>query len=204
MRIVSAEQLQCWIDGGQVLERDARGPKVIALESGLFLKIFYTRRHPLLARLQPAAQRFANNAQSLNARGIMAPQVADLFWIDRGRGLSGCLYEPLPGESVEQIFCSDAQRGLQLLKSLAVFIRRLHHQGIYFRSLHLGNILKLPDGNYGLIDILDLHYKCRPLNRWQIKRNFQHLRDYLKRKQLDNFPIEQLLAFYRLETDRCQ
>jgi hypothetical protein len=57
---------------------------------------------------------------------------------------------------------------MPLLDSLARFIRHLHRQGVYFRSLHLGNILQLPGGNYGLIDILDLQHKRRPLNSWQI------------------------------------
>ena len=197
MRIVTAQQLESWLAGGKVLEKDGRGPKVVSLDSGLFLKIFHTRRHPLLARLQPAARRFANNARRLQQLGIAAPQVVELFWLDRNRGLSGCLYQPLPGQSVEQIFISDPQQGRQLLDSLAVFIRRLHRQGIYFRSLHLGNILQLPGGDYGLIDILDLQHKRRPLNRWQIQRNFQHLRRYLKRKQLADFPIEHLLELYQ-------
>ena len=196
MQIVTAQQLESWLATGKVLEKDARGPKVVALSNGLFLKIFHTRRHPLLARLQPAAQRFAENAKRLQRSGIAAPKVVDLFWLDRPAGLSGCLYEPLPGQSVEQIYTCNPQQGLQLLSSLAQFIRHLHQQGIYFRSLHLGNILQLPTGDYGLIDILDLQHKRRPLNSWQIKRNFQHLRHYLKRKQLESFPLDELLRCY--------
>lgn len=202
MRIVTAQELESWLAGGKVLEKDARGPKVLALESGLFLKIFHTRRHPLLARLRPAAKRFANNALRLQSLGVAVPQVVELFWINRDIGLSGCLYEPLPGQSVEQIFINNPQQCIQLLGSLAAFIRHLHRQGIYFRSLHLGNILQLPSGDYGLIDILDLQHERRPLNNWQIKRNFQHLRHYLKRKQLADFPLEQLLALYQCEADK--
>lgn len=202
MRIVTAQQLENWLTSGKVLEKDGRGPKVVALENGLFLKVFYTRRHPLLARLQPAARRFASNALRLQALGIAAPKIVELFWIDRNLGLSGCLYEPLPGQSVEQIFIHNPQQGMQLLSSLAAFIRHLHRKGIYFRSLHLGNILQLPSGDYGLIDILDMQHKRRPLNNWQIKRNFQHLHHYLKRKQLADFPLEQLLALYQCEADK--
>lgn len=202
MRIVTAQQLESWLAHGKVLEKDGRGPKVVALDNGLFLKIFHTRRHPLLARLQPAARRFANNARRLQAQEIAAPRVVELFWIDRDQGLSGCLYEPLPGQSVEQLFIDDPQQVMPLLDSLARFIRHLHRQGVYFRSLHLGNILQLPSGNYGLIDILDLQHKRRPLNSWQIKRNFQHLRHYLKRKQLVDFPLDELLQRYERQSDK--
>lgn len=197
MRSVTAQQLESWLASGKVLEKDARGPKVVALENGLFLKIFHTRRHPLLARLQPPAKRFADNAKRLQQLGIAAPTVVDLFWLERTQGLSGCLYEPLPGQSVEQIYLADPQQAQQWLGSVAQFIRHLHRQGIYFRSLHLGNILRLPSGDYGLIDILDLQHKRRALNNWQIKRNFQHLRHYLKRKRLPEFPIEQLIGLYQ-------
>ncbi|MEE4465231.1 toluene tolerance protein, partial [Azotobacter chroococcum] len=47
MRIVSAQELEKWLESGRVLEKDARGPKVVALDDGRFLKIFHTRRHPL-------------------------------------------------------------------------------------------------------------------------------------------------------------
>lgn len=200
MRIVTAQQLESWLSSGRVLEKDGRGPKVVALECGLFLKIFHTRRHRFLARLQPAARRFADNARRLISKSIAAPKVVDLFWLDRTSGLSGCLYEPLPGQSFEQIYKTTPARALQQLEPLARFIHHLHQQGIYFRSLHLGNIMVLPDGNYGLIDILDLQHKRRPLNSWQIKRNFQHLRRYLKRKQLAEFPLEQLLTSYQSTT----
>lgn len=196
MRIVTAQELESWLATGKVLEKDGRGPKVVVLSNGLFLKIFHTRRHPLLARLQPAAKRFARNAERLQQKAIAAPKIIELLWLNRKIGLSACLYQPLPGHSIEQLYNAAPQAADVLLEPLACFIRHLHQQGIYFRSLHLGNILILPDGQYGLIDILDLQSKQRPLNGWLIQRNFQHLRHYLKRKNLSDFPIEKLLQHY--------
>lgn len=196
MRIVTAQELESWLTSGKVLEKDARGPKVVELPDGNFLKIFHTRRHPLLARLQPAAARFARNAQRLKQLGISAPQVVELLWLDQRAGLSACLYRPLPGHSIEQLYRQAPRQVTELLPSLAAFIRQLHQLGIYFRSLHLGNILLLPDGQYGLIDILDLQCKRRPLNTWLVQRNFQHLRHYLSRSKLQAFPLEELIKHY--------
>lgn len=196
MRIVTAQELESWLTTGKVLEKDGRGPKVAALKNGLFLKIFHTRRHPILARLQPAAKRFAKNAERLQECGVAAPRVIELFWLDKTIGLSGCLYEPLPGKSVEQIYCATNTTDIELIKSLARFIRQLHLQGIYFRSLHLGNILQLPSGEFGLIDILDLRKTRKPLSAWKIKRNLRHLESYLERKALKEFPIKQLIKHY--------
>lgn len=197
MEIVTAQQLERWIATGKVLESDARGPKVLALPDGLFLKIFHTRRKPFLARMQPPAKTFARNAERLRQAGIPAPETQRLFWLDRQAGLSGCLYHPLPGQSIEQLLRQRPEQISPLLPSLALFIRRLHKGGIYFRSLHLGNILQLPDGQFGLIDILDLKFKWLPLNRWQVRRNFNHLRNYLARQKLPDFPLQQLLELYQ-------
>lgn len=199
MRIVAAQELKNWLATGRVLEKDARGPKVVELADGLFLKVFHTRRHPLLARLQPAAQRFAQNAVRLRQLGIHAPEILESFWLDRRAGLSACLYHPLPGQSIEHLYNQAPEQAGNLLPSLAGFIRQLHQRGIYFRSLHLGNILLLPENAYGLIDILDLQFKRRALNRWLIQRNFQHLRHYLLRRKLVAFPVDELIAHYRGE-----
>ncbi|SEQ23891.1 hypothetical protein SAMN04244573_01250 [Azotobacter beijerinckii] len=197
MRIVSAQELEKWLGNGQVLEKDGRGPKVVALDDGRFLKIFHTRRHPLLARLQPAAQRFSRNAGQLGQRGIRTPQIVETFWLDRAAGLSACLYHPLPGISVEQLYRQAPQQIADLLPALAEFIRHLHERGIYFRSLHLGNIIRMPDGQFGLIDILDLRCRQGALSAWLVRRNLCHLRHYLERRQLTDFPLDTLCELYR-------
>ncbi len=204
MRIVSAHELEKWLEDGRVLEKDGRGPKVVALEDGRFLKIFHTRRHPLLARLQPAARRFSRNAEQLAGKGVGTPEVLETFWLNRETGLSGCLYQPLPGISVEQLYRQEPQGIGELLPELAGFIRHLHELGIYFRSLHLGNIIRMPDGRFGLIDILDLQCRHGALSAWQVKRNLEHLRRYLERRKLTDFPFDALCQLYRQPAARRQ
>jgi hypothetical protein len=196
MRIVTAQELQCWLDSGKVLEQDARGAKVVSLENGLFLKIFHTRRHPLLARLTPAARRFADNAQRLNALNITTPLITEIFWLDKSKGLSACLYQPLPGMSLEQLYLQQPEQFDPQLPALARLIRDLHQKRIYFRSLHLGNILLLPNGEFGLIDFLDLTCKKTPITKWRAKRNFAHLANYLNRKKIHDFPMQKLMKLY--------
>ncbi|MGK9066714.1 BUD32 family EKC/KEOPS complex subunit [Stutzerimonas chloritidismutans] len=194
MRIVSADELEYWLAHGQVIERDARGPKVIALAEGDLLKIFHTRKHPLLARYSPPAQVFAGNCARLLELGVAAPVVTETFWLNRSVGLSGCLYEPLPGRSLDALI---QQPGFlaATLAPLADFILDLHRKGIYFRSLHLGNILEVESERFGLIDVLDLQFRRAPLNRRHVERNFIHLRSYLQRRKIE-FPFDQLLEIY--------
>lgn len=196
MRIVTAQELKNWLDNGQVLEKDGRGPKVVKLDSGLFLKIFHTRRHPLLARLFPFAKKFAHNIELLHKLGIPAPEVVELFWIDRSKGLTGCQYRPLPGIPLEALHRQAPEQLLAALPKLARFIRELHDEGIYFRSLHLGNIILTPSGEFGLIDVLDLRKKSPPITRSLARRNFRHLENYLARKKIKDFPLKQLVEVY--------
>lgn len=196
MRIVTANEMHLWLNQGHCIEQDGRGPKVVALADGRLLKIFRPRRRLWLSRLRPQARRFADNATKLNALGIRTPEITDLGWFDKKLAASFCLYQPLPGETIDKIYRRERERFMALLPSLARFIRELHHKGIYFRSLHLGNILLLPEGDFGLIDFLDLRLKSKPLSRAMIRRNLQHLRNYLKRSSAEDFPWSKLLQLY--------
>ena len=71
---------------------------------------------------------------------------------------------------------ADAARTMRI--ELADFINRLHASGVLFRSLHLGNIVRTPSGDYGLIDVADMAIFMRPLFAWQRTRNFAHLTRY--------------------------
>lgn len=195
MRIVTANELQQWLNAGQTLEKDSRGPKVVLLEDGHFLKIFRSK-HPLLARWRPEAQRFARNAQALKKRQIATPKLLDCVWIDPNTGISACIYQPLAGTPLDSLFKHQRSDFDALLPDFAAYIHHLHRNGIYFRSLHLGNVLHLPEGGFGLIDFLDLRLKRGPLGRSLIRRNFAHLQGYLERRRLEGFPLERLLTYY--------
>ncbi|VXA97205.1 Toluene tolerance protein [Pseudomonas sp. 8BK] len=197
MRIVTAKEFQDWLSHGEVLEKDSHGAKVIRLADGNLLKIFRSRRLPLLARLHPDAARFEDRAKRLQDTGIQTPIICETCWIDRSNLVSACLYKPLAGQPLDRLFCNSRKQFDVLLPQLAAYIYRLHQRGIYFRSLHLGNILRTPDGDFGLIDFLDIRFKNRPLGRMLIRRNFQHLHNYLQRRKVDNFPWEELLAAYK-------
>ena len=198
MRIVSANELQNWLSTGEVLERDSHGPKVVRLTDGSFLKIFRSRR-PLLARWRPEAQRFVRNAERLQTLGIATPQIIECAWLERDEGVNACLYAPLEGTPLDRLFKQQRERFDALLPAFAAYIRQLHERGIYFRSLHLGNVLLLPEGGFGLIDFLDLRFKRGPLRKALVRRNFAHLQNYLQRRKVKGFPWNELLSYYSRE-----
>ncbi len=198
MRIVSANEYRQWLEAGRVIEQDGRGAKVVIQPDGQFLKIFRPRRRLWMARLLPQASRFATNTQRLAERGFRVPAVNELLWLDRRRAISACLYTPLEGQSLLQVLQNDPLDFQRVLPNFARFIAQLHHAGVYFRSLHLGNVLLLANGEFGLIDVLDVHFYGSPLGPARIKRNLRHLQRYLQRSRINDFPWDELLQAYRV------
>ena len=164
--------------GADVLERDKYGDKVLRLADGSFLKLFRRKRLLSSALIYPYAQRFSDNAGLLRKRRIPCPQVIAAYRI-AALARDAVHYQPLPGQTLRQIYKEQSESSaLELRSRLGAFIARLHEQGIYFRSLHLGNIVRTPQDSLGLIDIADLKGHSSPLGKNKRLRNFRHLLRY--------------------------
>lgn len=177
---LSLAELEKLSAGGEILEADGMGPKVWQLADGMILKIFRQRRLLSSATLFPYAIRFIKNAQRLDAYGI--PTVRPLQYLSLpGKRTTAVLYRPLPGDTIAKLVRNGTLSEVTI-REMALFIRMLHEKGIYFRSLHVGNIVRTPDNQFGLIDVADMRFRHKPLSRPLINRNFQHFK-----KQLDPF-----------------
>ena len=203
MRRISAAQLSALLEGAKTIEEDGLGVKVARLQGGDFLKL-YRRKRLLSSDLwNLPAQRFADNAQGLLRLGITAPNVLDVLMISQCR-LSAVRYQPLPGDTLrDQLRQQDAAARTELVAKFGTFLGELHQQGVYFRSLHLGNVLLLPDGTFGLIDLSDMKLEGGPLASWKRRRNLQHILryaediDWLTQQHLDSW-----LAGYACSTGK--
>ena len=103
------------------------------------------------------------------------------------------LYSPLQGRTLKDIYLDAPDAFTTQLPNLVDFIRTLHLRGIYFRSLHLGNIVRTPEGSLGLIDIADLSVQRRPLSKAKARRNLAHFSRLLKNLGLaEQFPMAAL------------
>ena len=178
MRLLDKQQYETWLDSAKIIVQDPHGIKVLRLSDGTFLKLF--RRKTLLSKntLFPHAKRFANNAYRLQKMGIPCPEILGLYKM-RNPYRSVVHYEPLPGDTLRQVLekASPSQQ-VEVMTQLGRFVANLHDLGVYFRSLHMGNIIKTPEGELGLIDISDMRCLGRPLSKWMRKRNYQHLLRY--------------------------
>ncbi|MGY8811823.1 MAG: toluene tolerance protein [Pseudomonadales bacterium] len=194
MQPLSRDQFDAMRLGASVLEEDGHGVKVLRLADGTFLKLF--RRKSWLSKnaFFTPAQRFAENASLLQQRNIPCPQIIALYHLpDPYRSVVH--YSPLAGNTLRQLL--NDSRGIEsfeLLMNLATFVTSLHDKGVYFRSLHLGNIVLTPDNEFGLIDISDMRCLDRPLSKRLRARNYQHLLRYEQDWAHIGFDIKRLFS----------
>ena len=163
-------------EGADVLEADRFGEKVLRLPDGTFLKLFRRKRLLSSAAWRPYAQRFADNAAALSRLGIPSPRVIQVYRlpvIER----DAVHYHPLEGRTLRALIDADVA-GSEVRFEFGAFVARLHRLGVYFRSLHLGNVIVTPPGEMGLIDIADLSLRTRSLGRNRRDRNFCHITRY--------------------------
>lgn len=178
MQILTTEQYTFWREKAQVLEQDYYGEKVLLLADGTMLKLF--RRKTWLSKTAffTPAKRFATNAKELQRRDIPCPVVIKLYRMKHPYR-SVVHYFPLAGNTLRQLLRGGYQTEQEaLFKKLAQFITALHDLGVYFRSLHMGNIVLTPNGDLGLIDISDMRCFRNPLSRRLRNRNYHHLLRY--------------------------
>lgn len=162
----------------QVIEEDGLGPKVLRLVDGSFLKLFRRRRWYTSGSFDPYSERFAVNSERLRRMGIPTPPILDLYRLKDGS--SAVHYTPLPGNTLRQVLQAITAPDVRqaLVERFGKFMAQLHEQGVYFRSLHLGNVLVLEDGEFGLIDVADLRIYPSSLSLSLRQRNLRHMQRY--------------------------
>ena len=161
-----------------MLEKDERGEKVVRLADGTFIKLFRRRRRITSDILRPYARRFVDNALALEKLGIPSPKIIALYRIPE-MSCDVVHYHPLPGMTLRAIIANELelQEARHLRLAFNIFVRRLHEKGIYFRSLHLGNVVLTPRLGMGLIDISDVRLHGKPLSRFWRARNLRRMED---------------------------
>lgn len=163
-------------EGAVVLEHDHCGDKVLHLADGTILKLFRRKRLLSSATFYPYARRFANNARALERLGIPVPHILASFRIPSIER-DAVRYAPLAGSTLRELSRAGiaTEQRAHLKDALTRLIVDLHDKGVYFRSLHIGNIVCTPEGQLGLIDFSDLRIHPWPLGRYLRARNIRRM-----------------------------
>lgn len=162
--------------GAEVLEADHCGEKVLRLVDGTILKLFRSKRLLSSATVYSYARRFVANAKSLEKLGIPVPKMLFLARIP-SIARDAVHYAPLAGTTLRELARAglDPVREKTLKSAFTQFVIGLHDKGIYFRSLHIGNVVCTPDGQLGLIDFSDLRIHPWSLGRYLRARNMRRM-----------------------------
>ncbi|HAO24011.1 MULTISPECIES: toluene tolerance protein [unclassified Methylophaga] len=198
IRPLSAEHLATLMETATVIEKDKKGPKVAVLADGQFLKFFYRKRFFNRELLAPAAVKFARNAHQLEQLDIPTLKVKALHRIV-GESHTVAIYSPLAGRTLRDIVKSN-EADANLMYRLGVFLALVQRRGIYFRSIHPGNII-VNEMDFGLIDILDMRFQSWSLSRWARRRNWRHFFRYPQEWVNHGDLIEALIKGYRHSAD---
>ena len=113
---------------------------------------------------------------ALQQRGILVPRVIAALRIPSIKR-DAVRYDPLVGVTLRSLVRQglDPETEIRLKKQFTEFVIHLHALGIYFRSLHLGNVVLTPAGALGLIDFSDLRVYRWPLPVFMRRRNIQRM-----------------------------
>jgi len=176
LKKLSYEKYLTLHDGAEILASDSFGEKVLRLKDGSIIKLFRTKRIISSALFYPYALRFVKNASKLSGMGISTVTVIDSYKIISIKR-TAVHYMELEGETLRNHIMHHSLN-VNITQKLAMFIAMLHNEGVYFRSIHFGNILIIHDNSFGLIDIADMKIKNHSLNIGKRIRNFNHLTRY--------------------------
>ena len=174
MQLLGKSAFEHLIQGGELLREDAHGPKVYRIPGDRIVKLFRIKHWFSLSVIYPYSVRFRRNALRLKRRGIRCVETRDIFYCHAIRR-HGIIYNVLQGKALDAVFTENKEQARGVFLRWAAFIAELHHRRVYFRSLHPGNILLLPDGGFGLIDVADVRFPLFPLGIERRRRNFRHL-----------------------------
>lgn len=193
MDILSTEQFTTLIQDKRatLLSDSNAGPKVLRMQNGDIVKIFYD--NPKIPLSMPHALRFNRSAQILKTAGFLAPQIKSLQYYPTLKA-HVLIYSEIPGQDFRSL---SSKAHPEVLGKLPSFLASLHQKGIFYRGIHLGNVLLTPNEEIALVDITNVSNSNNPLSLKQRAKNLAHFvyywRDivvftaYSRRRFLDEY-----------------
>lgn len=180
MKLLPLAKYNDLIDGAEILSSeyvDGRiSPKVLRLKDKSILKLFRLKRALSSALLVPYAVRFQRHVKKLQAFDIPTVDIRAVYKIaDISR--TAVHYIPLEGPTLRE-HCESLPLDARMAKKLGKFFHFLHLKGVYFRSIHFGNLVIADQQRIGLIDVADMRFRRAPLNLNLRTRNLRHLFRY--------------------------
>src|SRR6056300_108600 len=138
------------------------------------IKIFIVRGLISSGFFNTYASRIIKNSLKLKKYDIPSIEITNELVFQYNRRLSGVSYEYIPGTTYRDL---SHKITMDMITDLANYISNIHKKGIYFRAMHLGNIL-LHNKKLFLIDIAKIHFYPWPLFVFTRARAFRRMIKY--------------------------
>lgn len=200
MRRLSRAEYDQLVAGADVIDRDWLGDRVLFTPDGRVVKLFRTKRVFSSDRIWPYARRFVRNANKLADLGFQSVHVEGCYRCPSQQA-DVVVYRKLPGLPVRRFFDEPAEMQL-IFERLPIFIAGLHDAGVYFKALHLGNLLHAPGaGDFGLIDVDFMTISRRPVAVRRRVKNFRNMLRYPEdREVIRAYGVRRLITQYLEQT----
>jgi tRNA A-37 threonylcarbamoyl transferase component Bud32 len=174
MKVLSKDEYQQLLKETKVIEQDKHGEKVLEYPDGRYMKLFRLKRLISSALIYPYWRRFVRNAKGLKRLEI--PTVATIESVLKVPHIkkTAVIYQPLLGDTIIHLYKKNTLTN-ELIKQFGEFVATLHYKGVYFSSLHLGNVVLTPENKLGLIDISDMRIVRFPIPVFTREANMRYL-----------------------------
>jgi tRNA A-37 threonylcarbamoyl transferase component Bud32 len=196
LKPLTLNEYQGLVENSVILEEDGYGPKVLETSDRYIVKIFRQKRIVSSALIKPYASRFVKNAHILKKLGIHTVEIVDMFYCPPIKRTM-VKYRPIPGKTLRSVLHGSLQCD-DIMESFVRFFAELHEKGVFFRSIHLNNVIVSEDSNrLGLIDLADMKITAKRLSRAMRLRNFKHLTRYkVDQDSLKTFGLDRFIDVY--------
>jgi len=189
----SDEEFQNFIKNGKDL-----GEKKTFLVHDKVIKIFNIRGLLSSGFIHSYSNRIISNSAKLNQNGINSLNITHQLEFIHNKRLSGVIYNHIPGIPIRDMSIKEFTKSF--LKELALFLSSIHSKGIYFRAMHMGNII-YHNGNFCLIDVAKVHFYPWSLMSFTRARAYRRFIKYPKDlKKLGKNNLELLIKMYMEES----
>ena len=157
-----------------VEKADDLGHRKTFYKKNEIIKIFNVRGYISSGFFNTYASRIIKNSIKLKDHKISSIEITNELAFQYNNRLSGVSYKYIPGKTYRDLGNKITN---EMITDLAKYISTIHKKGIYFRAMHLGNIL-LHNKKLFLIDIAKIHFYPWPLFIFTRARAFRRMIKY--------------------------
>ncbi len=157
-------------EGAELVKRTRTKIRLLLSSEKKIIKHIYKRKLLSTSTIWPYASRFIKNAKHLSSKNISVPKINAVYFYPT-LNCDILIYDFVSGMTLYDLARTN---NISFMPDLARYLVGLHDLGIYFKDIHLNNLVSNND-TFTLLDLESIQYQHRPLTITQRIRNLTHL-----------------------------